>query len=392
VNQQQPQAENKRFGMYLRRIREERRLSLDAVEELSLGLSDRVTKSHLSRIENGQAIPSFPRMFSLSQIYGVPVSSLAERFELCLKADLYPAEAATEPLGDLDERAERLRISGRHGEALVLYEAQMHRSHEIPEQERQNRVTDLRIRIVNCLVKLSRFVTAKDECETLLGTALTSRQRVETLQLFAICCYRLGRYPVALMAVEKAEAESKHLENAEALVASLCVLEGNLHAAVGSFDQAAEAYRDSMGRFEALSMPFEACRAKVNVGACLIERCAHDHARRVLLEVLEAAEAAGYDRQRAYALSHLGLLAFREDDLEAAETYCLRSNRLARPREYVPILFRNCYYLWRIAQLRQDEAGVRSNERTLRTYLSRVERQLPEVDEFRAWLGRGDHE
>ena len=70
--------------MYLRRIREERRLSLAAVEKMSHGLPERVTKSHLSRLENGQATPSFARMYTLSMIYGIPVSSLADRFELYL--------------------------------------------------------------------------------------------------------------------------------------------------------------------------------------------------------------------------------------------------------------------------------------------------------------------
>ena len=111
-----------------------------------------------------------------------------------------------------------------------------------------------------------------------------------------------------------------------------------------------------------------------------------------LRRALQTAEEAGYDRPRAFALSHLALLAYRDGDLETAESHCLRSNRLARPREYVSILFRNCFYLWRIAQSRRDGAGVRANERTLRTYVGRVEDYIPEVEEFRAHLGGGNHE
>ena len=81
---QEPAIVTKRFGMYLRRIRSERRLSLAAVEKMSHGFPGRVTKSHLSRLENGQATPSFARMYTLSMIYEIPVSSLADRFELCL--------------------------------------------------------------------------------------------------------------------------------------------------------------------------------------------------------------------------------------------------------------------------------------------------------------------
>ena len=80
----EPAIDNRQFGVFLRRIREERRLSLAEVEKMSHGLPERVTKSHLSRLENGQANPSFARVYTLCMIYGIPVSSLADRFELCL--------------------------------------------------------------------------------------------------------------------------------------------------------------------------------------------------------------------------------------------------------------------------------------------------------------------
>ena len=80
---QEPAIYNRRFGMYLRRVREERRLSLAAVEKMSTGLPERVTKSHLSRLENGHAAPSLAGMYTLSMIYEITVSSLADRFERC---------------------------------------------------------------------------------------------------------------------------------------------------------------------------------------------------------------------------------------------------------------------------------------------------------------------
>ena len=103
------------FGLYLRRIRENRQLSLDAVEEMTVGYPEPVTKSHLSRIENGRAVPTFPRMFALSQVYGVPISSMAERFETDLRRDgstdsvLDPEQ----PQGFLD-RVKEFRQKGRY--------------------------------------------------------------------------------------------------------------------------------------------------------------------------------------------------------------------------------------------------------------------------------------
>jgi tetratricopeptide (TPR) repeat protein len=392
VAQQQSVPETKRFGKYLRRIREERRLSLDAVEEMSLGLPERVTKSHLSRIENGQAVPSFPRMFTLSQIYGVPVSSIAERFELCLKAGMIPSEASEKSIGEVLDEAKKLRRAGRHLEALLFYESLLERSHDVAEDERARWLIEIRLHCVNCLVKLSRDATAKEECEKLLShSGLTQRHQVITLQYFAMCCYKLGKFTVAIMAVDKAEQELAKLEDSERLTATLAVLKGNLYFSMQHYAKASDSFRLAIENFREVADPFEACRAQLNLAAALIELERHAEARSLLKQTLQTAEKSGYDRQYAFALSHLALLAYRENDMNAAEAHCLRSNRLARPREYVSILFRNCFYLWRIAQARRDEAGVRTNERTLRTYLNRMEDYVPEAEEFASFLGRGKH-
>jgi tetratricopeptide (TPR) repeat protein len=382
--------DHKNFGMYLRRIREERRLSLDAVEEMSLGLPERVTKSHLSRIENGQAIPTFPRMFTLSQIYGLPVSFLAERFELFLKRGMFPADVFARSTDEILGEAKRFRTAGRHAEALVLYEAVLEKLRENSGGKGPHEIVDLKLQCINCQVKLAREATAKDQCEELLGSPwLTDRQRVITLQYFVMCCYKLSKFTVAMMAIDKAESELARIEDAADLAAHLAVLKGNLLFVTKRFPEAAVAFREALERFEQLPDPFEACRTRLNLAATLIEMGSRASAREHLLEALHRAEASGYDRQRAFALSHLALLAFKEGDLATAEAHCLRSNALARPREYVSILFRNCYYLWRIARERNDVAAVKTNERTLRTYVNRVEADMPEAEDFRSHLGGG---
>ncbi len=389
VEHHQPIIEKKQFGKYLRRMREERKLSLDAVEEMSLELPERVTKSHLSRIENGRAIPDFPRMFTLSQIYGIPVSDMAERFEICIKQGRYPADLHLRPVKQVLEEAKQLRRSGRHSQALLLYEALRDRYRESADGDPRFLV-DLRLECVNCLVKLSREASAKEECERLLSSNwLQPRHRVVTFQYLAICCYRLSKFPVALMAIEKAEEEVIHLEDRETLAPFLASLRGALCSATGKHGEAVTAFGSALRQFDELSNRFESCRTKLNLAAALIETGAFASARKHLGEVLEQAEAAGYDRQRAFALSHLAVLAFREDDHASVEAHCLRSNRLARSREYLPILFRNCFYLWKIAKEGNDPVSVRANERTLRTYLNRVEEFMPEAEEFRAYIGGG---
>lgn len=368
-------------------------MSLDIVEEMSLGLPDRVTKSHLSRIENGQAIPSFPRMFTLSQIYGVPVSSMAERFELCLKAEMYPAGASKKTIDEVLAEASALRRRGRYAEAFVLCESLLERANEIPAAERAGRMIDLRLHCITCLTKLSRDATAKEEGEKLLGEpGLSDDQEVRVLYGFAQNCYRLGKFSVAVMAIERAEQIVARLDPVGPHHAHLAMLKGDVLAHTSRFEEAAESYRFARKTYDSLSDGFYACRARLNLAACLVETGAAREARRILRDVIAVADAEGYDRQRAYAFSHLALLAYRENDIEGAEAYCLRSNRLARSRDYTSILFRNCFYLWRISRSRDDDTGVRTNERTLRTYLNRVEGFMPEAEEFRAFLGGGKNE
>ena len=85
-------------------------------------------------------------------------------------------------------------------------------------------------------------------------------------------------------------------------------------------------------------------------------------------------------------MSNLAVIAFREGDSEVAERHCLRSNTIARPRDYVSVVFRNCFYLWKIARTKGDAAAVRMNERSLRASIGKVEEFLPEAAEFRSYM------
>jgi hypothetical protein len=122
----------------------------------------------------------------------------------------------------------------------------------------------------------------------------------------------------------------------------------------------------------------------------MIGKGQNDSARRQLEAALLVAEASGYDRLRALAMSHLALIAYRRGDLAATQTWAIRSNTVARPREFATLVFRNCYYLMKVARATGDDAGVKANERTLRSLLAKIDRGLPEAEEFRATLAGGE--
>jgi transcriptional regulator with XRE-family HTH domain len=374
----------KRFGSYLRRVREGRKLSLDAVEELSTVYPERITKSHLSRIENGQALPTFPRLFALGQIYGVPVASLAERFEVHYQLDRLPA-----PQVDVLDRAallarvDRLREEGAYAEALELLLAAVEAAGD-PDYR-----TELRLGEVACLVHLGRFELAKAQCEELLGLGLGTRERVLVLHYFVTACFRLGRFALAAMVLEHTRAEAREADLDLKILASLENLQGNLMVATGAMERARSAYESAVALFERIPNDFEACRSRLNLAYSRF-RCGDLPGSLGDLErAIATAQDKGFERLLALGWSHFAEIQLERDNLAQAEAFAIRSNGIARKQEFVSLVFRNCYYLWRIARARGDGQSERMNERTLRSYLPKVDQTMPEVAAVRETLGLG---
>jgi tetratricopeptide (TPR) repeat protein len=384
---------NAEFGAYLRKVREGRRLSLDAVEELSAGFPEKVTKSHLSRIENGLALPTFPRLMAMSHIYGVPIASLAERYEIDLRRGMTPVDLGGKTDEEVLQEVDALRLSGSYNEALVRLLTlidQRHGGEPANSASSGTRLIDLRIRVANCLMQLGRYEFSKTICEELLGFAHISRsQRLSAVLHFAICCYRLGRHTVALMALDQVAAELDQPDTPQRVAADLELIRGNVYLAIGAPERAIAHLERARVAYDGLSNQLESCRAGLVLGEVLIELGRLDDADSRIRSELERCERNGLEGQKALALSHLAVSSFRRGDPSAAEAFALKSNVIARPIEHHSLVFRNCFYLWEIAKQRGDAPAVKLNERTLRTYLGRIESKLPEAENFREHMGRG---
>ena len=371
-------------------MREDRKLSLDAVEEMSLSYPGRVTKSHLSRIENGQAEPTFPRMFALSRIYGVPITSLAERFESELSQALTAVDLAGRTAESLREDADRLRLEGRYEEALRFYDRLIDTTSS-PSTGVTTSQLDIRIRRATCLTQLGRFVAARDELETLIGLPnIDVSFKAKALFLFITCCYRLRRFTVAMFALEPLERLVEELPPEHSLRAQIFNLRGNIHTTLGDLEAAAQSYCRAIQAYTALDETFEGCRARINYAATLMHLGKRRESKRLLAQAFETARIHGYDRHAAFALSTIAQVHYLEENLDLAESYCLRSNSIARAKEFSTVVFQNCFYLWKVARARGDESAIRSHERSLRSHLGRVEEELPEAAEYRRHLAGGE--
>jgi len=384
------------FGAYLKKLREGRRLSLDAVEELSTGFPEKVTKSHLSRIENGLALPTFPRLMAMSHIYGTPIASMAERYEIELRREMKPIDVGGKSLEDVLKDAESYVYSGDFNDALLLIWALLDRHQSAIASATADDVDrlaalDLRLRAAICLIKLGRCESAKAMCEDVLGTAdIPERMRLRALFLYASASHRLQRYTVALLALDECDRCSSKLGASDRLRADVLSLRGVIQEMTGRPADALQAYERARQAYADIGEEYERLNMEAGIGSALMESGRPKEARAALEGVLRRIEHGHHERLRAVTLSNLAVLSYRAGALDEAEGFAIKSNLIARPREYAAILFRNCFYLWQIAKSRGDVAAVKLNERTLMTVLGRIEEFLPEMAEFRAATNRSE--
>jgi len=377
------------FGKYLRNVRTSRNLSLDSVEEMTHGYPEPVTKSHLSRIENGRAAPSFARMYALSQIYGIPISTLAERFEIDLHRGMHSeVEEMLAPsvlkkaLADLHDSGEMLR-------GLVLATTALERIRNSSSKSTDPGIIhSLRFHRLVFLSRLERYETAKIEAEQMLGELDDSADEVlrfKVLRCFVLCSYELERFTIAKMGLETLR------ERLDRVPLSLRAHFANLSAGVahklGDPRSAAVEYRDACRMFEETNDFHNSYVATLNLAQAYVDMGKTREPAKILNRILQDCERHGYQRLQALALSLLCVIYMKSGDHEPAESYAMRSNAIARPREFVTIVFRNCYYLRKIAQDRDDDKSIRGFERSLKTLLNRADQSMDVVQAFRREIG-----
>jgi transcriptional regulator with XRE-family HTH domain len=370
------------FGGYLKRLRERRKLSLDAVEELSATFPEKVTKSHLSRIENGLAMPTFPRLMAMGHIYGVRIASLAERYEIELRRAMQPMRLNGKSDEAVLKEFEGLFYSGDFNEALVLVWALADRVRERGGSETE--MFELKLKIIVCLMKLGRYEFAKTQAEELLSrSGLPESGRLRALQLFAEACFRLQLHQVALLALDECERGADHVGGSGRFRADVLALRGIILRNTGRPDDALAVYTKALEIYTSVGEAYEVLNVRLNIAYAEIACERLDSALDKLESLLAVLEAGRHERLRALALSQLTIVHFKRARLDLAEGCAVKSNSIARPREYNAIVFSNCFYLWKIAKAKNDVGAVKLNERSLRSYLARVEDALPEIEEFR---------
>jgi tetratricopeptide (TPR) repeat protein len=262
---------------------------------------------------------------------------------------------------------------------------------EIKTTDSDDLLSTLTIWHINAMIMLGHYESAKVKSEEVLSTTSNdSETHLKALICFVRTSYRLRRFTVALMGLQQIDELLDRKKWNPRLRSIARSTHGQVHVAIGDLKCAKECFESSLESFQQAGDDFEACKARINLGQVLIDSDSLGAARRHLVQSLSEASEGKFDKLVALAASHLAVLNYKKGDTESAESFAIRSNAIARPNGYQTILFRNVFYLWKIAVDKRDSAAMSSNERTLRALSNRIYDEFPELEQFRRFTEGGD--
>ena len=381
-----------RFGAYLRSLRERRKLTLEAAENLSASMETRLTSSYMSRLESGLTIPNLARLSAISRIYDVPLTTLVEKFDLEHGHGSVAPSDIPDGLSAMDALLRRKLGAGAYLEALQLAaEAEKQIETDGEKADRWGPAGLRFLRIVKCqaMLHLELYESAKFEAERLLELEdLTAQHRLIAWQFFIGCCTRLRRYNLALTALEQAERESRSPDSPARTTADLKVLRGDLLIKTGRLEAAAEEFAAAVKCYKENGNLAETCRAQMNLGSALLEMNRLAAARSYLLRSVEEAERGGWDQIRACALANLAAVAWRSGDPARSEQYAYRAEALGKQLELPAVRFKSTYYLMRAAEAAEDTRAAQGYRQLLISQANKTLPPSPELDHVRAMSSR----
>lgn len=375
-----------RFGSYLKALRESRKLTLQDVERGTLHDPEPVTRSLLSRLENGKTSVSALKLLALSRLYGVGFGLMAERLEL--DHELEAAEEADLdrlPPEQLLERAKRAGLKGHVHRALLLYERAEVRCLDTP-QARPARIR-ARLGVARSLLAAGRFRSACRVLEDLSGDELDSDARAWAYFLMCRGHQHLGQQLIAAAVFEALEKQGPPWP--PEIETQLPALRAEMAGAAGRHD---EALADWLRALDAARRASDA-HAETYSLLCLAATERRRGNPPAALDWAERgrrlAEGMGFPFLLVKLWTETGRIQRERAQLDLAREAWATGRRLARNLELHADLFEIYLELWRLAGHEGNESEQRSSLRSLK-HLSRfLETLPPEAHDLRPHLDPG---
>jgi tetratricopeptide (TPR) repeat protein len=377
-----------RLGSYLRRLRVGYGYSLRRVEERAKAEGGEIDNSQLSRYEKGICYPSFDKLRVLASVFNVSVQAFSDVVDL-EACEVLKAQGA-EPKALVDEGNAAMK-AGAYRQAFAYYDFaldQLHSDDSFPNA--QDAMTQTRINLAVALSRLGKLALAEQELRHALRASNTLSPTLVARAFLALSNIHADQGDLLLSEVEAdkalnlAKAAGLNLLAARALQTLGRVLAQNKeHSA------AIDRYREAVTLYETCGEQFETVRVRINVGDCYVALGKMKEGVRLIRSALADARTAGYRRLEAQAWSNLGEAHFRAGETDQAQSCLRQSDALAgSPEKYPDILFFNAYYEWKMAGNQGNPTREKIAFGRLKALRSSLERRLPEVEAFDAFVER----
>ncbi|RMG45195.1 MAG: helix-turn-helix domain-containing protein [Acidobacteria bacterium] len=367
-----------RFGGYLRALRLARRLTLDDVERMTSGDPEPVTRSLLSRLENGKARVSLLKLLALARVYRVSVGVLADRLELAHAAERVRRAAAAAPRSELVDRARRAAEAGDLREALMLHERAMGPG--------PGAAVQARLSLARALLSARRPRLAKVILEELRLEELGPEDRARAVALLAAAAIGSGETLAAIGFARCLDDLPGPLPEDVELDKALVAAE--LATAQGDLARAGEAWMEAAGAAQRAGHPAEEIRCYVSLAALERRRGRWSEALFWARKALRTAGTSSEHRGRVAALIELGRVHASRGGTASARRAWAEARRSARELGLREELCEVYAELWRLAEREGDKASARACLRSLRHLARCVERLPAAAPELAARLGQ----
>ena len=362
-----------RFGSYLRALREARHLTLEDVERLTLDEVEPVTRSLLSRLENGKARVSTLKLLALARVYQIGLGQLAERLEI-------DCELAVDDLEETErvapqELMRRARQAVQHGQAhraLFLYEQAEIASLSDPGGRRAQ--IRARFGVARAMLAAARHRNARSVLEELVDTSLSPADRARALYLLARCYLGLEQYLLAGAMIDSL----RRLEGEVPadIAAQVVAIEAEIRDWEGQLGQAADSWRLFLDRALHGGDGEGVVRAMVALAGIERRRGADVEAARWLEQARVRVEKQGLRRWLVRVCLERGRLDLAQGRDAHARRVLTEGRKIARELRAHRELFEIYVELWRLAERDGQPGQMRACLASLR-HLARLLERVP---------------
>lgn len=368
------------IGRTLKVWREERGLTLRSVAEDSRRFPEPIGFDYLSRLERGQLMPSVPKLATLANVYGRPISELIDLYEISELRKLIPKRANHDLCRKLG--IESLR-KGEITKALACFLGAL-------DAARREEADDQKLAVAHnnaghALLKGGRYLTARRFLEEGLRLVESPITRGRLLDNLANVHYQLDDLYLAEVLSREAcdlAKEDPALRTVTRATRSLALVELKRHA------EGEALMREALDEYERAGDEVETVREMYNLAHCLVLQGRFEEGLDYARRATQRAAKRRDPNLQATSLYFLGRCLYIAGVKDEAVAPLEQALRISGEEPNRNAAFHSAYYLWKAAGERGDQKQEAAFVALVRKYRVRLEQRSDEARAFDEWLSQ----